>query len=148
MLKQKIKYVDFDGNEQEELFYFNLSQLELMEMEVGGPHGSFKAWIDRIIETEDRAVLIDQFKKLILQAYGQRSEDGQRFLKLDKNGNSLSAEFAEHAAFETLFLKMANDDGFAVEFIRGALPPNVTLDEAGNAQATTSPIPPRTTGGV
>ena len=34
MLKKTIKYTDYDGNEREEDFYFNLSKAEITEMEL------------------------------------------------------------------------------------------------------------------
>ena len=34
MVKKTIKYSDYNGNEIEEDFYFNLSKVELLEMEM------------------------------------------------------------------------------------------------------------------
>jgi hypothetical protein len=142
MLKQKIKYTDFDGNEQEEVFYFNLGKLELLEMEVGGTGGSFGAWIQRIVDANDRSILISEFKKMVLLAYGQRSEDGKRFIKNDQ----LREEFSQTAAFESLFLSMAEDEDFAIAFLRGALPADMNDDfntAVSNAPASTPAIPPK-----
>ena len=35
MLKKLINYVDYDGKERSENFYFNLTKAELMDMELG-----------------------------------------------------------------------------------------------------------------
>ena len=39
MVKKTIKYSDYNGNEREEDFYFNLSKVELLEMEMSTEGG-------------------------------------------------------------------------------------------------------------
>jgi hypothetical protein len=138
MLKQKIKYTDFDGNEAEEVCYFNLSKIELMEMEVGGTGGSFRAWIQRIIDSDDKAVLIAEFKRLILLAYGIRSEDGKRFIKNDQ----IREEFSQTSAFESLFLDMAEKEGVALAFVRGILPADLATELDKEERKLSPPNPP------
>lgn len=148
MLKKKIKFVDFNENEVEETHYFNLSKLELMEMELFGEGGSFNAWIQSIVEAEDRATLFAEFKKLILASYGEKSADGKMFIK-EREGVKLSDQFAQTAAFEALFMDLATVTDAAVEFVRGVVP----ADMAGAATAPAEqaqaapPAPPARTGG-
>lgn len=117
MLKQEITYEDFNGDETTESFYFNISKSELIEMEVEYD-GGFTDYIQRIIKAEDRRGLIREFKRLILIAYGEKSSDGKRFIKSDE----LRTEFSQTNAYNTLFMKLATDDGAAAKFLTGLMP--------------------------
>lgn len=118
MLKRKIKYIDFNDEEQEEVYYFNLTKTELIELEAGEDGVSFSARMNRIVEAKDIAVIIDEIKKLILLAYGEKSMDGKTFVKNDE----LRASFAQTAAFDTLFMELSQDAEAAVKFLKGTLP--------------------------
>jgi len=117
MLKEKIKYVDYFDNEREEEFFFNLTKPELLEMEISDKDGMSNV-IQRIVETEKSSDIMELFKAIILKAYGERSEDGRRFIKNDK----LREEFSQHAAYEALFMKLASDSDAAARFINGVIP--------------------------
>lgn len=137
MLKRDISFTDFDGNEQTETHYFNLSKIEMMEKEVGGEGGSFAAWVQRVVDANDQKALIEQFKMIVLDAYGERSEDGRAFLKDDDK----RAYFERTAAFEALFLELAMDDGAAVEFVLGIVPADMR-DEAASKMVVPKTTPP------
>ena len=124
MLSKKIKYVDYNGVERDETFLFNLSKAELMEMELGTT-GGLTEIIKKIIETKDQPSIIKIFKDLILKAYGEKSADGKRFIKMDENGQPLSRKFAETEAYSVLFMELATDDAKAAEFVNGIIPPDV-----------------------
>ena len=117
MLKKTIKYVDYDGNEREEDFYFNLSKAELAEMELS-TEGGLEAVLTNIIQAKDIPKITAMFKKLILTSYGQKSLDGKRFIK-DKQ---LSDEFTQTEAYSELFVDLITDEQHAIEFVRGILP--------------------------
>lgn len=117
MLKRNITYEDFDGNECTDVFYFNISKPELVDIEVGH-EGGFESMIRRIEESKDNQALVNEFKRLVLLSYGQKSEDGKRFIKNDQ----LREEFLQTAAYNSLFMELAINDGAAAEFIKGILP--------------------------
>lgn len=117
MLKRKITYENFDGEEESDVFYFNLSKPELIELEVEQKQGMAKL-LQNIIDTKDNRELIKTFKKLILLAYGVKSEDGKRFIKSDK----LREEFSQTEAYNVLFMELASSDDAAVAFMDGILP--------------------------
>lgn len=121
MLVKNIKYVDYNGVEREEKFLFNLSKAELMEMEMGTV-GGLTETINKIVETEDTPSIIKIFKELILKAYGEKSADGRRFVKVDEKGNPLSVGFSQTEAYSTLFMELATDSKAAAEFINGIIP--------------------------
>jgi hypothetical protein len=117
MLKREITFEDFDGNVQTEVFYFNMSKAELIEMEVEKKEG-FVDWIKQIVETEDRKAMIGAFKDIVLRAYGVKSDDGKRFIKTPE----VALEFSQTNAYSALFMELATDDGAAATFINGIMP--------------------------
>lgn len=123
MLRKEIQYEDFNGNQTSEVCYFNISKNELIEMEVEYKEG-FSQLLERIIETKDNKELVRRFKEIILMSYGQKSEDGRRFIKTD----SLREEFSQTAAYESLFMELCTDVDAAVTFLKGVLPKDVAVE--------------------
>lgn len=117
MLKQTIKYTDYDGNEREEDFYFNLTKAEIMEMQLSTAGGLEKK-IQSIVAAQDTKKIIEIFKEIIIKSYGVKSPDGKRFIKNDE----VRAEFLETEAFSELFMQLATDDKAAAKFINGITP--------------------------
>lgn len=117
MLKKTIKYTDFNGVERTEDFYFNLSKAELMEMEMS-TSGGLTEMVKRIINTQDTPSILRIFKKIILKAYGVKSDDGKRFIK----NEDLAKEFEQTEAYSELFMELLQDEKKAADFINGLLP--------------------------
>jgi hypothetical protein len=139
MLKRVIEYEDFNGNQTSEIFYFNLSKSELIEMEVEYKQGMGQMLQD-IIDSKDEKELITKFKEIILSAYGQKSDDGKRFIKSD----SLREEFSQTAAYTELFMELATNDDAAVQFLSGILPRDVVAQlnkEETEKKETKDPAP-------
>ena len=126
MIKETIKYENFDGVEITEDFYFNLSKAEITEMQLSTA-GGFDEMVKKIIAAQDTPALINIFKELILKAYGEKSADGKRFMK--KNGE-LAEAFAETNAYSELFMKLATDSDAAVRFINGVVPSDLAQEAA------------------
>jgi hypothetical protein len=135
MLKRTIKYEDFDGNEQSEEFYFNISKPELIELEVEHPKG-FGAWMEEVVKARDNKILMEQFKRIVLLAYGEKSDDGRHFLKTQE----LKDKFASSAAYISLFTELATDDNAAAEFLLGVLPKDMT-EESRKQMETSTAVP-------
>lgn len=121
MLKKTIKYVDFNGVEREEDFWFNLMESEITEMELS-KQGGLTESIKRIVQTQDGPKIIEIFKEIILKAYGEKSEDGRRFIK----SKELSEAFSQTNAYSNLFMELSMDDKAAAEFINGIVPPEIS----------------------
>lgn len=124
MITKTIKYTDFNGVEREEKYLFNLTKAELMEMELGTT-GGLAETIQNIIEAQDIPKIQDLFKKLLLKSYGVKSDDGKKFMKIDKDGKPLSNEFSQSAAFSELYMELATDAEKATAFIKGIIPPDI-----------------------
>lgn len=117
MLKKTITYIDYNGVERTEDFYFNLTKAELMEMEIGTT-GGMADMIKRIIDAKDAPAIIKIFKELVLKAYGEKSADGKRFVKSEEISNG----FAQTEAYSQLFMELATDADAAAAFVNGIIP--------------------------
>ena len=117
MLKKTITYIDYNGTERKEDFYFNLSKAEIMEMEMGTTGGMVEM-INRIVAAQDAPAIIDVFKKMILKAYGEKSADGKRFIK----SKEISEAFSQTEAYSQLFMELATDADAASKFVNGIVP--------------------------
>lgn len=117
MLKETIKYEDFNGAELTEDFYFNLTEAEILEMEMS-IDGGLSSYLTQIVQAQNRPQIIKVFKKLILDAYGEKSMDGKRHMKSDE----ISANFAATNAYSILFTRLATNDQAAAAFINGIVP--------------------------
>ena len=133
MLKKLITYKDFNGRERKENFYFNLSQSELMEMELGTV-GGMQNLIQLIIDKQDIPEIIKAFKMIILKSYGEKSADGVRFIKNDE----LSTAFSQTDAYNKLFMELISNANAAAEFINGIVPEELMKDR--NDDAVLTPI--------
>lgn len=122
MLKKTIKYTDYDGNEREEDFYFNLNKAEVTEMELS-KQGGLSEYIKRIVAAQDVPSLIELFKELICKSYGEKSLDGKRFVK----SKELTEEFTQTEAYAELFVELASNAEEATKFVNGIMPKNMNV---------------------
>lgn len=117
MLKKTIKYFDFDGNEREEDFYFNLTRAEAIELELG-IEGGVEQYIKKITSDKDNRSIVDFFKDIILRSYGEKSADGKRFMKSAEISNG----FASTEAYSELFIELTSSTEAATAFFNGIVP--------------------------
>lgn len=120
MLKKTITYIDYNGVERTEDFYFNLSKAEVLELEMGTT-GGLTEMINKIVAAQDTPTLIKIFKDLVLRAYGEKSPDGKRFIKSDE----IRDAFSQTEAYSNLFMELATDAEAASKFFNGIIPDNV-----------------------
>ena len=132
MRKETITYVDYNGTERTEDFYFNLTKAEIMEMEMGTT-GGLAEMINRIVAAQDAPAIIKIFKDLVLKAYGEKSADGKRFIKSEE----LSTAFSQTGAYDQLFMKLATDSEAAANFVNGIVPP---AEKNANIKQMTPPV--------
>lgn len=128
MLSKTIKYKDYNGVEREEKFLFNLSKAELMEMEMGTT-GGLTQMIQEIIVSQDGARIVKTFKELILKAYGEKSADGKKFVKVNDAGVPLSIGFSQTEAYSELFMELATDSDAAANFVAGIMPGDIDMSK-------------------
>lgn len=117
MLKETRTYVDFDGVERTEDFYFNFTKAELLQMELS-VKGGFHAYIEQIVKAKNETELIRLFKELLEKSYGVKSPDGRKFIK---NAEVLE-DFKHTEAYSDLFMELATDADKASKFVNGIFP--------------------------
>ncbi|MCC8097999.1 MAG: hypothetical protein LIO44_05490, partial [Eubacterium sp.] len=57
-------------------------------------------------------------KEIILKAYGEKSDDGRRYIKSDE----LSETFSQTNAYSELFIELSTDAEAAAAFVNGIIP--------------------------
>ncbi len=120
MLKKTVTYVDYNGVERTEDFYFNLSKAEVAEMELS-VEGGFSKMLEEIVKTKDNVRIMELFKQMVLKAYGEKSADGKRFVK----SKELSEAFSQTEAYSEIFMELALDEKAAAAFVNGIMPANL-----------------------
>lgn len=120
MLKETIKYVDYNGIERQEDFYFNLSETEIVEM-ASTTEGDLSEELKKMVESKDGSRIMKTFKDLVARAYGEKSADGRRFVKSPE----ISKAFFETEAYNKLFMRLVTDPDYAAKFIAGIIPQNL-----------------------
>lgn len=111
MFKQTIKYLDFNGNERKEDFYFHLSSPEVirMEAEIGE---SIDVHTKKLAERMELAPLLAFMEKMILSSYGRKTPDGKSFHK----SKELREEFEYSQAYAEFFEMLVKDPELAKRF--------------------------------
>ena len=127
MLKKTITYTDYNGTERTEDFYFNLTKAELMEMELSTT-GGLSEMIQNIVKAQDVPAIIKIFKDLVLKAYGEKSADGKRFVKVNDAGVPLANTFVDTEAYSQLFMELATDADAAAKFVNGIVPKDTAME--------------------
>lgn len=118
MLKKTVTYTDFFGDEQTDTLYFHLPKAELTEIALDED-----GIVDKLqsLDTRKGAEVIRFFKMFLLKSYGERSEDGKRFIKDEQ----IQKEFSQTAAYDKLLTDLVTYEEDPVEFIKGILPPDL-----------------------
>lgn len=117
MLKKTITYTDFNDVERTEDFYFNLTEAELTDMNLD-ENGGLAEKLQRIIDSKEVKQIKDYFKWIVLKAYGEKSDDGRRFMKSPE----ITKAFEETQAYSDIWMELAYDDKAAAEFVNGIMP--------------------------
>lgn len=128
MFKKTITYTDYNGEERTEDFYFHLNKAEAMKMELS-VNGGFSAQMRKYLATKDMASLTKTFDNFILMSYGEKSNDGKRFIKNEE----LTKAFTETEAYSNLFMELATNPDMAAAFLNGIIPQDI-VEEAKNQQ--------------
>lgn len=130
MLKQKVKYEDFDGNIQDETLYFNLSRMELIALQGRYGKEDMAKYIEKLIEDKNLEKMYELLNDIVLTAYGVRSEDGKRFIKNEQ----IREEFVQSLAYEALIEDFHDETRKVLEnFVTGITSHIRGLNKAENA---------------
>ena len=117
MLKKDITYKTFTGETVTDQFVFHLSPGVLLEIEAETP-GGMEATLQRMQDTNDPALILNTFKKLITRSIGKVSVNGKQFIQNDE----VRDEFLQSNAYSALLLELMRDEKFAATFFNGIMP--------------------------
>lgn len=119
MLKKPITFENLDGDEITEVFYFHLSQAELVKMQISHG-GDLQTYVARILKEQNAEAIMAMFDEIILSTVGRRSSDGKRF---EKEDGQIAKEFKETDAYSVLFTELLSNEGKNFqEFFTGVIP--------------------------
>lgn len=116
MLKKTITYKDWNDVERTEDFYFDLSRPEIVRMQAS-EKGGYDTQLRSIASAMNPALVMSFFEDFIAKSYGEKSEDGRRFIKSEE----LSKAFMQTPAYEVLFDELVTDDNAAAEFVNAVM---------------------------
>lgn len=128
-------YKDFNDVERTETKFFNLTETEIMEMELGTA-GGVAELLQRIVAAKDQPTIIKFFKDFILKAYGEKSPDGLRFDKSEQ----MRQDFSNTQFYNLLFMELATDDEKAAKFVNGVIPQSVGIKKPEAVTAIATPV--------
>lgn len=120
MYNKVIKFTDFNDNEREQTYHFNLRKDELAKLAAKYGEG-FENKIRSMAMNNDRVGLYKLFEDLIKESYGVKTEDGLHFKKSDDIWN----DFYNSPAYEALFIEIMTNTDAAVEFFKGIMPKDI-----------------------
>lgn len=118
MFTETVTYEDFNGNQQSETLYFNLSKKEMMDLQYS-VDGGFDKKLETIVSSGNEAEIMKTFISFIELSYGVKSEDGRRFIKSEE----VTEEFMNSLAFEAFLNKLTDgDEAYVNSFVSGIMP--------------------------
>lgn len=118
MLIKKIKYTDWNGQEREDEFMFNLSKSELIKWLTTNGNYTIDSVLKKMIETENARDMVNEFEFLIMEAYGEKSLDGRTFVK----SKEVKDRFRYSPAYDVLFMELISDSKKAADFFNKVIP--------------------------
>lgn len=116
MVKKSIPYIDLNGVERVDDFYFNLSKPEIVKMQ-SSVKGGYDVQLKSISANLNGKAIMEFFEDFISKSYGEKSEDGRRFMKSEE----ISRSFMETPAYEVLFEELVTNAEEAAKFVNAVM---------------------------
>lgn len=120
MLKKTFTYVDYNDEKVTEECFFNFTKAELADMTVSTGEG-LGTKIKRIIDAKDKKEIVAIMQEIILKSYGEKTEDGKRFMKSEE----ISNRFKCSEPYSMLYMELCTNAEAAAIFIKGVLPKDI-----------------------
>lgn len=117
MIKKRVTYKDFNDKERTETLYFNLTEPELVRIDVLYPDGGLEKFVKDLDPEARPGEVLELFETVIRTSYGEKSEDGRYFVKDEKATNL----FMNSAAYGALFMELIQDADVAADFVNGLI---------------------------
>ena len=120
MVKRNITYRDFEGEERTDVFYFNLTEAELADIELEYD-GDMAKKLQNMQEKHDGRGVFAMISNLILRSYGEKTSDGKRFVK----NAEMREAFAASDAYSKLLFDLLEDDSKLANFMTAIMPVDI-----------------------
>ena len=117
MIKYTVNYKNFNGDVKSKDLYFDLRKRELLLWETQVPEG-MHGILEKAIADGDSGTIARILDDLMLRGYGERSADGESFIKSD----DIRKRFEQSAAYDQLFIDIMSDPKKAADFFNGMVP--------------------------
>ena len=118
MYQKAIPYVNYNGEKKIKNFYFNLSRSEIAKMHLT-TDGGLDQLIKKMVESGSNKEIFEYFENFVLSCYGEKSADGEEFIKNDE----VRERFKNHPAYDVLFMEFIEGGDKAMsDFINAVVP--------------------------
>lgn len=123
MYMTKISYENLDGKTVKETLYFHMSTKDWVKAdedkkEFGGYEQYLSKQLGEPGKEVNAASVLETLDDIIRRAYGERSEDGKRFIK---DPDKTSA-FMESLVYDAFLDELLYTDGFSTAFVQALIP--------------------------
>lgn len=140
MLKQDIKFTDYNGNERTITEYFHLNEAEIVELQAKSVNG-IQAEMQDAILSNDAGRVLDFIKMLVHKSYGKKTADGLNFEKTDE----ILQKFITSAYYSDFLLGLIENNGLkGQEFVQGIMPAKLVERALAQVQGQNGGEPDRT----
>lgn len=118
MYQKAITYEDYNGVKKTKNFYFNLTRSEIAKMHLMTDSG-LDQMIKKMIESGSNKEIFTYFDNFVLSCYGEKSADGEEFIKNEE----IREKFRNHPAYDVLFMEFIEGGDKAMsDFINAVIP--------------------------
>lgn len=104
MFKHQVSYTNFDGKKVKEELWFHLSTRDIVPLTE--KYGDLQKYSEKLLKEKKNSDLLSFYEDLITTAYGERSEDGKRFIRNEK----VRSDFFQSLAFDALLDSLLEDE--------------------------------------
>lgn len=117
MITREVTYIDYNGDEQTEKYYFDLTVPEMLELSFSSA-GDIQSTLERLSNSRKVGEIFSIIQTLIFKSVGVKSDDGKRFVKNEEVLN----DFKQSRGYESFLMKMMQDTDYAGKFIEQLIP--------------------------
>lgn len=135
MLTHKVKYKDFNGTTREDEVFFNLTEAEIIDIQMESERG-VQEDLKEALANEDKRALLEFVKKMIFLAYGEKSPDGRYHHKSPE----ILSKFKNSALYSKLLMDLFTDESGdrLAAFMNGLMPQDMLNSAKEQAEAQKS----------
>lgn len=114
MIIKNIKYTDYNGVERNEQFMFHLSSPDYVRLQAKLGKDDIQEAISELVAKNDMVTILEVLEYIILNSYGEKSQDGKTFLKTKEVRESFEYSQAYAELFEELISNPETMKNFAL----------------------------------